>query len=291
MSRGYGLHGTDCFDLGSDRVDDRFEIFVARPPDALPGASSATAAPRIVYCVDAEVYGAQLVEITRMLTMDLNRDIGPLLVVGIGYPDDVRERTSPMLLRNRDLVTPGARIPDWVVEALGGTGPEPAADRFLAFVEDELDPLIRERYEHDPSATCFCGDSYGGLFGLYALFRQSPAFSHYLLGSPGIVTEDDAVFAVEGAQFDAGVSLKGRAYLSIGEHEQADSGTAYALLGRNYERLVALLRERAYPELAWTAEIIPGETHASVIPFALSRGIRWLFDRDGLPLAPVRTLD
>ncbi len=133
--------------------------------------------------------------------------------------------------------------------------------------------------------------SYGGLFGLYALFRQSPASSHYLLGSPGIVTEHDAVFGVEGAQFDAGVPLAGRAYLSIGEHEQADSGTAYALLGRNYERLVALLRERAYPELAWTAEIIPGETHASVIPFALSRGIRWLFDRDGLPLAPVRTLD
>ncbi len=40
-----------------------------------------------------------------MLTMDLNREIGPLLVVGIGYPDDVRERLSPMLLRNRDLVT------------------------------------------------------------------------------------------------------------------------------------------------------------------------------------------
>ncbi len=53
MGRGYGLHGTDCFELGSDRVGDRFEIFVARPPDALPGSPSAGTAPRIVYCVDA----------------------------------------------------------------------------------------------------------------------------------------------------------------------------------------------------------------------------------------------
>lgn len=289
MSRAYGLHGSDCFELGSDHVGDRFEIFVAHPVE-LPGASRS--APRhIVYCVDAEVYGAQLVEITRFLAMDLNRSIDPFLVVGIGYPDDVRERTPTLQLRNRDLVTPGSPIPGWVVEALGGSGPEPASDRFLAFLEEELDPLIRERYEHDPTATCFCGDSYGGLFGLYALFRQSPLFSHYLLGSPGAVLDDDPVFAVEAAQFEAGVALEGRAYLSIGEHEQADSGTAYATLGKNYLRLAALLRERAYPNLAWTAEIIPGETHASVIPFALSRGMRWLFDPDGLPLAPVRTLD
>ena len=103
--------------------------------------------------------------------------------------------------------------------------------------------------------------------------------------------DDDPVFGVEAAQCDAGVPLKGRAYFSIGEHEQADSGTAYETLGKNYLRLAALLRERAYPDLAWTAEIIPGETHASVIPFALSRGMRWLFDPDGLPLAPVRTLN
>lgn len=289
MSRAYGLHGSDCFELGSDHVGDRFEIFVAHPVE-LPAASG-SAPPRIVYCVDAEVYGAQLVEITRFLAMDLNRSIDPFLVVGIGYPDDVRERTPTLQLRNRDLVTPGTPIPDWVVEALGGAGPEPASDRFLAFIEEELDPVVRERYDHDPSATGFCGDSYGGLFGLYTLFRQSPLFTHYLIGSPGAVLDDDPVFAVEAAQFEAGVPLEGRAYFSIGEHEQADSGTAYETLGKNYLRLAALLRERAYPDLAWTAEIIPGETHASVIPFALSRGMRWLFEQGGLPLAPVRTLD
>ncbi|MYE14736.1 MAG: alpha/beta hydrolase [Gammaproteobacteria bacterium] len=289
MSRAYGLHGSDCFELGSDHVGDRFEVFVAHPVD-LPGMPL-SGPPRIVYCVDAEVYGVQLVEIARYLTVDPSRSIDPFLVVGIGYPDDVRERTPPMRLRNRDLVTPGTPIPDWVVEALGGAGPEPASDRFLAFIEEELDPVIRERYEHDSSATGFCGDSYGGLFGLYTLFRQSPLFTHYLIGSPGAVLDDDPVFAVEAAQFAAGVPLKGRAYFSIGEHEQADSGTAYETLGKNYLRLAALLRERAYPDLAWTAEILPGETHASVIPFALSRGMRWLFERDGLPLAPVRTLD
>ena len=58
-----------------------------------------SAPPRIVYCVDAEVYGAQLVEIARYLTVDASRNIGPFLVVGIGYPDDVRARTPTIRLR------------------------------------------------------------------------------------------------------------------------------------------------------------------------------------------------
>ena len=41
MSREYGLHGSDCFELGSDHVGDRFEIFVAHPVE-LPGASGSS---------------------------------------------------------------------------------------------------------------------------------------------------------------------------------------------------------------------------------------------------------
>jgi predicted alpha/beta superfamily hydrolase len=271
---------TESFELASDHVGDAFQISVAMPP-VIEANPLTTSPPMVAYCVDAEVYGATFIENSRMLAMDLDRSFPPMLAVAIGYPES--SRIPQIQLRQRDLVTPGTPIPEWVVEALGGAGPEPASDKFLSFIEEELDPLIRQKYVHNPDTTLFCGDSYGGLFGLYALFRQSPVFDHYLLGSPGAVMEDDPVFDVEARQYEKGVSLQGRVYMAIGEYEKPGSGTPYATLGQNFYRLAVLLRERSYPDLEWTAEIIPGETHASVLPFNISRGFRWLFGQAGDP--------
>ncbi len=282
------ISNTESFVVHSDHVGDAFQISAAFPT-VLQSKPLTKRPPRIVYCVDGGGYGPILIQTGRYLGMDLDRSIEPLLVVAIEYPDSAS--MPRLLLRNRDLVTPGTSIPEWVQQALGGSGPEPASDQFLSFIEEELDPLIRKRYDHSDAGAALVGDSYGGLFALYAFFRQSKTFDHYLMGSPGAVTENDPVFDVEAGQFEKGVKLKGRVYMAIGEHEGPNSGTSYELLGKNYYKLVELLRKRAYPDLQWTAEIIPGETHASVIPFSLSRGIRWLFGKEGDPaLAPVPTL-
>jgi hypothetical protein len=58
-------------------------------------------------------------------------------------------------------------------------------------------------------------------------------------------------------------------------------------LGKSDYKLADLLNKRAYPDLEWTAEINSGETHASVPPISISRGIHWLFGKESDPaLAP-----
>ena len=50
------------------------------------------------------------------------------------------------------------------------------ADRFIAFLHDELKPWLRERFAVDPDDSMFFGDSLGGLFATYVLLSE-PASS------------------------------------------------------------------------------------------------------------------
>jgi len=279
MNKMYEVKGTESFEIDSAHVGGRFEIGVA-PPLVL-STKTTKQPPRILYVLDGDLLFPTVSSTTMMLCSDLNLKIDtPFLVVGIGYPADVAAEVPMPLLRNRDLVTPGAPLPDWVVEALGGDGPKPAADKFLSFIEQELDPLIREKYEVSEQKAVLFGDSYGGLFGLYALFRQSPAFDSYILGSPGAVLENDPVFDVESERHAQGGALAGDVYMCIGEYEQPDFGTHYATLGKNMHKLADILQQRDYPGLTWSMEVLPGETHASVIGPAFARGMRKLFGAD-----------
>ncbi len=104
----------------------------------------------------------------------------PSLVVGIGYPVD-------------GLYDEQARAEDYTPPAddLSDTGDERArrqggADRFLAFVEEELKPAIERRYRVDRRRQTLFGHSYGGLLTLHALFTRPEAFQSYIAVSPSI---------------------------------------------------------------------------------------------------------
>jgi hypothetical protein len=44
--------------------------------------------------------------------------------------------------------------------------------------------------------------------------------------------------------------------------------------------LSAVLHQRQYPNLQLTHQVFPDETHMSVFPMAVSRGLRAVFDRN-----------
>ena len=137
------------------------------------------------------------------------------------------------------------------------------------------------------------GDSLGGLFGLYALFSEPSSFGRYVLGSPSIwwtgrsILQDEAKFAASHPD------LAARVFMSVGLDEEpgheadakASSDTARARLARarearmvsNLRDLDATLRSRSYDGLALTTHLFEGETHLSVVPATISRGLRVVF--------------
>lgn len=110
------------------------------------------------------------------------------VVVGIGYDDAERFNVTA---RSYDYTppSPGADAPRGSPrdpDARGWARPGGGADRFLAILQQRVQPLVERRYPVDAGQRTLYGHSYGGLFALHVALSQPQAFQHYVAASPSI---------------------------------------------------------------------------------------------------------
>jgi uncharacterized protein len=277
------LAGTEVHRLRSDHVGDEFTIFVGHCGDT----DLDKPAPAVLYVTDANGLFASAVDIVRF--MQLSDHLPPLLVVGIGYPLGALEET--VIVRTRDLTPtfdPGfVRIfPEQTL--MGG------ADRFLAFIADELQPWVHARYRVDPDDSAYFGHSQGGLFGTWVMLTRPTTFRRYGIGSPSLWWDGDMMFDHEAAYAATHDDLPAKAFFSVGAFEDFDGRqrevgrlsaaerAAAAIrpidMVADTERMVATLRSRRYPSLEIASTVLADEFHVTVPFLNLSRSLRFLFD-------------
>ena len=273
------IPNTEVSVLSSDIIGDKFKLSIALPQNY----TETTTRYPAVYLLDANLFFGMVTETARLL--QFGQEIPECIIVGLGYPDDAQH----LGLRCRDYtptrddegnrawlekVSQGRKIP---IEYRGSGG----AEQFLAFLRQELTPYIYDRYRIDPDESVLAGDSLGGLFALYTLFHQPKAFKRYIIGSPSIYCGDaisfdyEAAYAAEHDDLPATVFLSGGALEAIFE-------PAFAAMLSNVARLTELLTSRKYPGLKFISHIFDNETHLSVIPATMSRGLRTVF-QDSIP--------
>jgi len=230
---------------------------------------------------------ASAVDIVRL--MQLSAHLPPLLVVGIGY------RMGPIaetvVVRTRDFtptVDPlfGRLFP--AQQMMGG------ADRFLAFIRDELKPWVQNRYDLGADDAAFFGHSQGGLFATYTLLSEPATFQRYAIGSPSLWWDDDVMFDFEERYALSHDDLPAKVFFAVGEYEDHDGrqredrrlpaderakGAARRIdMVADTQRMVASLRRRNYPGLVLDSVVLPGEFHVTVAHLNLSRALRYLYD-------------
>lgn len=241
---------TEVHILSSAHVDHDFSISVALPP----GYADSQQSYRTLYMTDANWLFDMTVPIVRFLGLD--GQIPPLVIVGIGYPG--RWYNTPE--RNHDFVPHG-----WLDDPAAG-----GADQFLRFIRSELIPFVGSTYRVDNDDRAFWGDSLGGLFGLYVLLNHPDTFDRYVLGSPWIDRADHPVFEYERGYAASHTDLPARVCVAAGALE-------FENVLANIDRLTSSLRGRDYPNLKLTTHSFAGESHISVMPYNVSKGIRAVF--------------
>ncbi|MFC4314222.1 alpha/beta hydrolase [Steroidobacter flavus] len=268
------LRDTESFEYHSKAVGDNMAIGVWSPPKGLPGGAAADEKPLdVVYVLDGSWALGVTATICMLQYVDLiHPGFAPVLLVGVDYP------VGRPNARTRDY-TMADQVPSAMKEKFSTT-PETTpggADKFLAFLEEELDPFIRSRYNTTGKRAGILGDSFGGTFTFYAFLKQSKLFDRYWLGSPGIFTNTiDYV-----AQFET--LLKGKLahptkmFVTCGSREINGGVALYEEVGRNYNRLVSALNRVPNDQLAWASKIYDGHTHTSVVAPALSDALLYLF--------------
>ncbi len=223
----------------------------------------------VIYVLDGNWYADMITGIIR--PMAWCGSTTDAIVVGIGYPetgDPIADTRVSFTRRDHDL-TP---IYDPTVEESMSKfykRPVPNGDAagFLTFLKDELIPLVENLYRTDPAKRILVGHSYGGLFGLYAMFEAPTLFSSLILGSPTLSYGSRFTFDQEAAFAKINRQLPAKVYLFVGEQEEtADDTTVTDTL-----RIAAILKERKYEGFSLVKHVFLDQNHCEVA----APGIQW----------------
>lgn len=267
------LPNTEVRMLASSIVGDTYRVHVGLPA----GYARTSKRYPAVYLTDGNALFPMAAAIVEGLGGGL--EIPRLIVVGIGY-DSARAREWGRF-RERDLLPTDAAATDASLRQpftkRGIRRGQAAA--FLRFIREELKPFINTAYRSDPADSAFVGHSYGGLFGLYTLFHRPEIFSRYVISSPAVHHDDRVITRYENDFAADHDDLPARVFISVGGREEHDD----PLIDRafhfesNVRLLAKRLEDRGYAGLGLTTHVFEGESHLSVLPGAISRGLREVF--------------
>jgi predicted alpha/beta superfamily hydrolase len=253
----------------------RYQVSVAVPR----GYDEGEQAYPVLFVMDGNGQFGMATDIARWLAVQ--RDIRDIVVVGVGYPvghfwDAVGARTLDLTpTEDHPWAEEFARMfPSYPAPEGSGGAPE-----FLAFLRNELIPFLEANYRVQSEGRALLGHSFGGLFALHALFFGEGAFSRFVVGSPAIWWDQDITFQHE-EEFAAGRdNLNARVFLSVGLSEEPEDGSGLApyRMVTNVRTLAETLDARRYPGLELRTHYFEGETHMSVVPATISRGLRYIY--------------
>ncbi len=280
------LPNTEVHSLHSDIIGDDFEIWIAHPQAGF--APLPPSPPAVLYVLDANLCFGTAVEMTRIMHK-LYGELPPLLIVGIAYPTD--NGFLQGALRTRDF-TPSA---DPGLAAMAASLPKPAqtfqveppmdgGDRFLQFLQSEAKPFVSSRFEVAAENSTIFGSSLGGLFVTYALLNAPESFDNFIAVSPSLWWDNEMMFCLEAAQAEKGRSNsqgghQPKVFLAVGELEETPEIPMLARFKTvtNVRRMADQLG--CWENLSVQSAVISDETHTSVIPAALTRGLRSCLSR------------
>jgi predicted alpha/beta superfamily hydrolase len=226
----------------------------------------------VLFVLDANLFFGTAVEMTRVMHK-LYGELPPLLVVGIAYPTN--DGMLQSLLRARDF-TPSAdsRMPPMSVPLPRAVDPPMGgAAAFLRFMEEEVKPFVGARFGMAGKRTTLFGSSLGGLLVVHAALTAPRSYDDFIAVSPALWWNQEEVFDTDRDLAQA----TGNLFIAVGglEENPAIPGLSGFKMVTNARRLAAAMAASAGSTLRVQFEELAGETHTSVVPVALTRGLRW----------------
>jgi predicted alpha/beta superfamily hydrolase len=265
----YVLEGTEVRSVRARELQRDYQIYVALPPSY---AKSGRSYP-VVFVTDAP-YAFPVTRAIAQRTSRKGHAVGEFILVGISYANGDTAEYS----RRRDY-TPAPTDDATLVSDMPGREPKfGEAAAFARFITNEVFPLVAKQYRADMNRKTYIGHAYGSLLGLEMLLADSPAFEHYVLGSPSLWFGRRTMFEREKAYAATHKDLRASVFFAVGELESPRPGARPGRPGdgvRDMRAFAAALKSRNYPNLKVHTAVIQDEDHLTVAPAVITRGLRW----------------
>jgi len=286
---------TRYFEIDSKIAGARYAVWVTIPPQYQQAGGQRFP---VIYQPDGNMSAGAHASVHALACADLINPLKPFIQVCIGYTG--AEARLASAVRVRDLLPPGEPPPDGldarlklvveagqmekdIAELMLHNMTHTAADRFLAFITDELHPLIARDWRVDEDDAGLYGYSYGGLFALYAALMRPPLFRKIGSGSPGVQAGRSKIFTLYDAARAAGDDHSGRRlHVSICEREITRPTMYQPVIGLGTVEFLTRAGQTPLKGLTLTTRMVDYESHISGVFTAW-----YSFLRDSYPAASV----
>ena len=260
----YVLRDTRVLSFTSEDKSHSLRLFIALPRNYSARSDSFP----VIYLLDADYSFALARNILLHFT---DRDqLKEAIIVGIAYPGADSDLSFYKRTRTVDYTpsnTPKGGYSEEDQKVSGG-GPN-----FLKILGDELLPFIDARFRTKPSRRMIVGHSFGGLFASYAMLTKPGFFHDYLIVSPSYWYDNRMMFTLAKRYIASHKALPAHVFYAIGSRE--------GIMVDDVNAMDTLFKKAKLEGYYSSLQVFEGDTHNSVFPGALTRGLRVLIGHDG----------
>ncbi|WAA09181.1 alpha/beta hydrolase-fold protein [Fervidibacillus albus] len=219
----------------------------------------------VIYVLDGLSYYSFARDTIRLQYINSKKTgIIPAIIVGIGHKkNEMRQRrfidfTGPA----EQLIVPHhakGKIP----EEYGG------AEQFLSFIENELKPLVEQKYSINKREQSLFGHSLGGYFALWCQFTHPSLFQNYIAISPSVWWNEKELLNMCTTYCMEKKHSNRHTFIGVGEKE--------GFMVDDAQEIVKILLSHQHSTEYYVA---PEENHASVVPTVISRAFRFVLTKN-----------
>ena len=185
------------------------------------------------------------------------------IVVGIATVDRLRDFTYPTTIEEEKKKFPNAGH----------------SDKFIGFIEKELQPFIEKKFKTNSSKTII-GQSLGGLLATEILLKKPTLFSRYIIVSPSLWWDNGSLLKQQSVMLEKNFSQPTGIYIGVGKEGLTPTKTPHVM-----EVDANLLAEKLSSTKSKAVKVyfdyLPNEDHATIMHQAVFNALRLLYPEHG----------
>jgi predicted alpha/beta superfamily hydrolase len=185
------------------------------------------------------------------------------IVVGIANTDRKRDFTFPSSVAEEKKKYPS-------------TG---HSDKFIAFIEKELQPFIEKKYKTTENKTII-GQSLGGLLATEILFKKPQLFSKYVIVSPSLWWDNGSLLNCQPGFLKENFTRDLRVYIGVGKEGLTPTASP-RVMEVDANLLADKIRSTRSKSVKVFFDYLPEEDHATISHQAVFNALRMLHPVQG----------
>ncbi|WP_266205773.1 alpha/beta hydrolase [Pontibacter kalidii] len=151
------------------------------------------------------------------------------------------------------------------------------SDKFITFLETELQPFIEKKYKTNSSKTII-GQSLGGLLTAEILFKKPTLFNKYVIISPSLWWDNGSLLDHKLKFLEGGITQQTDVYIGVGKEGLTPTAIP-RVMEVDANLLAEKLKETKSKSINVYFDYLPQVDHATIMHQAVSNSFRLLYPK------------